>query len=295
MYTRVTTRFHRILILLNYFSVCTPISPTLLTIACFWSLQMTRRMRLPFWLLHHLDNDTFPGVCWIDQANGIFQLPWCHRAHKEFSTERSQLFLSWGILKGRIDAQTAISNSMLLAAKATFRCAINVCDCITALPAYDKTRVGADSYRVFQYTTPPDELDVAIALLDISESCAAANTLLSLHKHVSWDTFLWREKVYIYICVCVCERHIIIYKQMTLNAHFFSFSHEQRANNLQLLQMQTKKQPLQAAEPLCEMSDKKISIRSQSTPHGRPWVAACRGGWMREMLCRYKLPPWTAP
>ena len=78
MYTRVTTRFHRILILLNYFSVCTPISPTLLTIACFWSLQMTRRMRLPFWLLHHLDNDTFPGVCWIDRANGIFQLPWCH-------------------------------------------------------------------------------------------------------------------------------------------------------------------------------------------------------------------------
>ena len=126
MYTCVTTRFHCILILLNYFSVCTPISPTLLTIVCFWSLQMTRGMRLPFWLLHHLDNDTFPGVCWIDRANGIFQLPWCHRAHKEFSTERSQLFLSWEILKGRIDAQTAISNSMLLSAKATFRCAINV-------------------------------------------------------------------------------------------------------------------------------------------------------------------------
>ena len=146
---------------------------------------MTRRMRLPFWLLHHLDNDTFPGVCWIDRANGIFQLPWCHRAHKEFSTERSQLFLSWEILKGRIDAQTAISNNMLLAVKTTFRCAINVCDYVTALPAYDKTRVGADSYRVFQYTTLPDELDVAIALLDISESCAAADTLLSLHKHVS--------------------------------------------------------------------------------------------------------------
>ena len=74
----------------------------------------------------------------------------------------------------------------------------------TAFPAYDKTRVGADSYRVFQYTTPPDELNVAIALLDISESCAAADTLLSLHKHVSWDTCLWREKVYIYVYIYVC-------------------------------------------------------------------------------------------
>ena len=75
--------------------------------------------------------------------------------------------------------------------------------------------------------------------------------------------------------MCVCERHIIIYKQMTLNAHFFSFSHEQRANNLQLLQMQTKKQPLQAAEPLCEMSGKKISIRCQSTPMEDPeWPPA---------------------
>ena len=98
-YTRVTSRFHRILILLNYFSVCASISPTLLTIVCFCSLQMTRQMRLPFWLLHHLDSGTFPGVCWIDRADGIFQMPWCHRAHKEFTTERCQLFLSWGSLK----------------------------------------------------------------------------------------------------------------------------------------------------------------------------------------------------
>ena len=143
---------------------------------------MTHKGRLPCWLKHHLDSETFSGVCWIDRTNGIFKLPWWHRAHKEYFTKPFQIFLSWGIYKEQTNP--GLLFFMLLTATTKFGHTISKSSYITALPAHDKARAGGNSYRVLQFTIPPDIIDAANILLDISENYekyAADDILLPLY------------------------------------------------------------------------------------------------------------------
>lgn len=82
------------------------------------------RLRLRAWLEEQIQSGGYPGVSWLDQPAGVFQIPWKHAARHGWSIDRdASLFRSWAMYTGRYlpgrdkpDPKTW---------KANFRCALN--------------------------------------------------------------------------------------------------------------------------------------------------------------------------
>ncbi|XP_046884827.1 interferon regulatory factor 1-like isoform X2 [Hypomesus transpacificus] len=59
------------------------------------------RLRLRPWLEQQIQSGRYPGVSWLDQSAGVFQIPWKHAARHGWSIDRdASLFRSWAMYTG---------------------------------------------------------------------------------------------------------------------------------------------------------------------------------------------------
>ncbi|XP_067092032.1 interferon regulatory factor 1a isoform X2 [Osmerus mordax] len=59
------------------------------------------RLRLRPWLEQQIQSGRYPGVSWLDQSTGVFQIPWKHAARHGWSIDRdASLFRSWAMYTG---------------------------------------------------------------------------------------------------------------------------------------------------------------------------------------------------
>nr|XP_057945769.1 interferon regulatory factor 1-like [Doryrhamphus excisus] len=106
------------------------------------------RLRLKTWLEEQIESGKYPGVCWLDKSEKVFQIPWKHAARHGWSIDRdATLFRSWAMHTGRYhpDKQQADPKTW----KANFRCALNSLPDVCELREHSR-KSGRDAYRVYK-------------------------------------------------------------------------------------------------------------------------------------------------
>ncbi|XP_075906649.1 uncharacterized protein LOC142904431 [Nelusetta ayraudi] len=111
-------------------------------------MQQAGRLRLRPWLEEQIQSGRYPGVSWLDQSAGIFQIPWKHAARHGWSIDQdATLFRSWAIHTGRFRPGKDKPDPKTW--KANFRCALNSLPDICELQEHSRKR-GNNAYRVYR-------------------------------------------------------------------------------------------------------------------------------------------------
>ncbi|KAJ8248268.1 hypothetical protein GJAV_G00240190 [Gymnothorax javanicus] len=105
------------------------------------------RLRLRPWLEEQIYSGKYPGVIWLDETAGIFQIPWKHAARHGWNIEKdATLFRNWAMHTGRF--KPGIDKPDPKTWKANFRCALNSLPDVKEL--HDKSnKKGNNAFRVY--------------------------------------------------------------------------------------------------------------------------------------------------
>ncbi|XP_006630630.3 interferon regulatory factor 1a isoform X1 [Lepisosteus oculatus] len=105
------------------------------------------RLRLRPWLEEQIRSQTYPGVTWLDEAAGVFQIPWKHAARHGWNIDKdATLFRNWAMHTGRY--KPGVDKPDPKTWKANFRCALNSLPDVKEL--HDKSiKKGNNAYRVY--------------------------------------------------------------------------------------------------------------------------------------------------
>ncbi|KAJ8393278.1 hypothetical protein AAFF_G00063500, partial [Aldrovandia affinis] len=105
------------------------------------------RLRMRPWLEEQIHSGKYPGVTWLDEKAGIFQIPWKHAARHGWNIDKdATLFRNWAMHTGRYKPSTDKPDPKTW--KANFRCALNSLPDVKEL--HDKSiKKGNDAFRVY--------------------------------------------------------------------------------------------------------------------------------------------------
>ncbi|MBN3295769.1 IRF2 factor, partial [Amia calva] len=105
------------------------------------------RMRLRPWLEEQIRSQKYPGVTWLDETAGVFQIPWKHAARHGWNIDKdATLFRNWAMHTGRY--KPGIDKPDPKTWKANFRCALNSLPDVKEL--HDKSiKKGHNAFRVY--------------------------------------------------------------------------------------------------------------------------------------------------
>ena len=107
------------------------------------------KMRLRPWLEEKISTQAIPGLCWIDQENKIFRIPWKHAARQGWSVdEDASLFRAWAIHTGKFSADRDEAKPKVW--KANFRCALNSLHDVEQITE-DSITKGNDAVKVYRF------------------------------------------------------------------------------------------------------------------------------------------------
>uniref|UniRef100_A0A3Q2YME1 Interferon regulatory factor 1a n=1 Tax=Hippocampus comes TaxID=109280 RepID=A0A3Q2YME1_HIPCM len=116
-------------------------------------MQPAGRLRLRMWLEEQIESGKYPGVCWIDKSEQVFQIPWKHAARHGWNIDRdATLFRSWAEHTGRYRPGQHKADPKTW--KANFRCALNSLPDVRELREHSNKR-GSDAYRVYKMLPGP--------------------------------------------------------------------------------------------------------------------------------------------
>ncbi|KAM3924312.1 interferon regulatory factor 1 isoform 2-T2 [Leptodactylus fuscus] len=106
------------------------------------------RLRMRPWLEQQIASKKIPGLSWLNQEEGIFQIPWKHAARHGWDIEKDAcLFRSWAVHTGKYKAGEKGPDPKTW--KANFRCAMNSLPDIKEVK--DKSVYkGSSAVRVYQ-------------------------------------------------------------------------------------------------------------------------------------------------
>ncbi|XP_061670414.1 interferon regulatory factor 2-like [Syngnathoides biaculeatus] len=111
-------------------------------------MQPAGRLRLRMWLEEQIESGKYPGVCWLDKSEKVFQIPWKHAARHGWSIDRdATLFRSWAMHTGRYHPEQHKADPKTW--KANFRCALNSLPDVHELRERSNKR-GSDAFRVYK-------------------------------------------------------------------------------------------------------------------------------------------------
>ncbi|CAL8350830.1 unnamed protein product [Merluccius merluccius] len=118
-------------------------------------MHKSGRLRLRPWLQEQIESGKYPGVTWLDQSAGIFQIPWRHAARHGWSIDQdATLFRSWATHTGRYRPGRDQPDPKTW--KANFRCALNSLTDVSELQ--DRSRktgnLASRVYRMLPRTAP---------------------------------------------------------------------------------------------------------------------------------------------
>ncbi|KAG2461970.1 IRF2 factor, partial [Polypterus senegalus] len=105
------------------------------------------RLRLRPWLEEQIRSNKYPGLQWVDESTGTFQIPWKHAARHGWSIDKdASLFRSWALHTGKY--KPGIDKPDPKTWKANFRCALNSLPDVKEL--HDRSiKKGNNAYRVY--------------------------------------------------------------------------------------------------------------------------------------------------
>ncbi|KAM9825695.1 interferon regulatory factor 2-like isoform X1 [Syngnathus typhle] len=116
-------------------------------------MQAAGRLRLRMWLEEQIESGKYPGVCWIDKSERVFQIPWKHAARHGWSIDHdATLFRSWAEHTGRYRPGQHKADPKTW--KANFRCALNSLPDVFELRERSNKR-GSDAYKVYKMLPGP--------------------------------------------------------------------------------------------------------------------------------------------
>uniref|UniRef100_A0A8C4RIC9 Interferon regulatory factor 2-like n=2 Tax=Erpetoichthys calabaricus TaxID=27687 RepID=A0A8C4RIC9_ERPCA len=105
------------------------------------------RLRLRPWLEEQIRSNKYPGLQWVDESTGTFQIPWKHAARHGWNIDKdASLFRSWALHTGKYKPGTDKPDPKTW--KANFRCALNSLPDVKEL--HDRSiKKGNNAYRVY--------------------------------------------------------------------------------------------------------------------------------------------------
>ncbi|KAK1164682.1 interferon regulatory factor 1-like [Acipenser oxyrinchus oxyrinchus] len=105
------------------------------------------RLRLRPWLEEQIRSNKYPGLEWVDEKSGMFQIPWKHAARQSWNIEKdASLFRNWAMYTGKY--KPGIDNPDPKTWKANFRCALNSLPDVKEL--HNKSiKKGNNAFRVY--------------------------------------------------------------------------------------------------------------------------------------------------
>ncbi|XP_074005472.1 interferon regulatory factor 7 [Numenius arquata] len=102
-----------------------------------------QKLRFGPWLLSAVSSRNYPGLCWINEASGIFRVPWKHNARKDVTSSDVEIFKAWAKASGRYDGCPEDPAKW----KTNFRCALRSTRMFRMLE--DHSKRGDDPHKVF--------------------------------------------------------------------------------------------------------------------------------------------------
>ncbi|GAB1608183.1 interferon regulatory factor 2-like isoform X4 [Argonauta hians] len=106
------------------------------------------KVRMRDWLTSLLDEESIPGLNWIDKNKKIFRIPWKHGSRQTWKVDDAILFVRWAEHGGKYSKDSGNPNTKRY--KATFRCALNsLPDCEELKNESKKT--GLNAFKVYQF------------------------------------------------------------------------------------------------------------------------------------------------
>ncbi|XP_057707358.1 interferon regulatory factor 2-like isoform X2 [Corythoichthys intestinalis] len=111
-------------------------------------MQPAGRLRLRMWLEEQIESGKYPGVCWLDKSERVFQIPWKHAGRHGWSLDQDAiLFRNWAMHTGRYHPGQQKADPKTW--KANFRCALNSLPDVRELRERSNKR-GSNAYRVYK-------------------------------------------------------------------------------------------------------------------------------------------------
>ncbi|NXJ61857.1 IRF3 factor, partial [Rostratula benghalensis] len=116
-----------------------------------------QKLRFGPWLLSAVSSRNYPGLCWMNQASGVFRVPWKHNARKDVTSSDVEIFKvggmgvtgiphthqAWAKASGRYEGCPEDPAKW----KTNFRCALRSTRMFRMLE--DHSKRGDDPHKVF--------------------------------------------------------------------------------------------------------------------------------------------------
>ncbi|KAG9344365.1 hypothetical protein JZ751_011034 [Albula glossodonta] len=136
------------------------------------------RLRMRPWLEEQIRSGKYPGVSWLDETAGIFQIPWKHAARHGWNIDKdATLFRNWAMHTGRY--KPGIDKPDPKTWKANFRCALNSLPDVKELQ--DKSiKKGNNAFRVYMILPSiktPKRRKVGMKKSDTDNECTGGGLL----------------------------------------------------------------------------------------------------------------------
>lgn len=108
---------------------------------------MEAKMHMKEWLIAQIDSRKYEGLCWEDEDQTMFRIPWKHAAKKDYKqTEDAALFKAWAVYKGKYREGRDKADPTMW--KTRLRCALNKSTDFQEVPERNQLDI-TEPYKVY--------------------------------------------------------------------------------------------------------------------------------------------------
>ncbi|KAK5863829.1 hypothetical protein PBY51_000827 [Eleginops maclovinus] len=108
---------------------------------------MVAKMHMKEWLVAQIQSGTYQGLCWEDEDQTMFRIPWKHAAKKDYKqTEDAALFKAWAVYKGKYREGRDKADPTMW--KTRLRCALNKSTDFQEVPERNQLDI-TEPYKVY--------------------------------------------------------------------------------------------------------------------------------------------------
>ncbi|XP_042347554.1 interferon regulatory factor 10 [Plectropomus leopardus] len=108
---------------------------------------MEGKMHMKEWLIAQIESGKYEGLCWEDEDQTMFRIPWKHAAKKDYKqTEDAALFKAWAVYKGKYREGRDKADPTMW--KTRLRCALNKSTDFQEVPERNQLDI-TEPYKVY--------------------------------------------------------------------------------------------------------------------------------------------------
>nr|XP_006124947.2 interferon regulatory factor 7 [Pelodiscus sinensis] len=108
----------------------------------------TQQLRFANWLISQIKSRNYEGLCWVNEAQMKFRIPWKHTSRRDITTNDYKIFKAWAIASGKYNEKV----KDLAKWKTNFRCALRSTNKFQLVQ--DNSKVSEDPHKVYQIISP---------------------------------------------------------------------------------------------------------------------------------------------